>query len=111
MRLSPLDPLDYYFFGGLAMAALVDGRYEEAVEWADRSLREEGTFLVALRVKIAACGLLGKSTEGHQALARILELQPGLTVASFRAYFSGFFAPEAVAVYAEGLRKAGLPEK
>jgi len=109
MRLSPLDRLDYYFFGGLAMAALVDGRYEEAVDWADRSLREEGTFLVALRIKIAACGLLGKSADGHQALARILELQPGLTVASFRAYFSAFFAPEGVAVYAEGLRKAGLP--
>jgi hypothetical protein len=86
------------------------GDTKRAVEWADRSLREEGTFLVALRIKIAACGLLGKSTEGHQALARILEFQPGLTVASFRVYFSGFFAPEVVAVYAEGLRKAGLPE-
>ena len=111
MRLSPLDPLDYYFFGGLAMAALEDGRYEDAVEWADRSLREEGTFLVALRIKVAACGLLGKSAEGHQALARLLEFRPGLTVAIFRAYFSEFFAPEVVAVYAEGLRKAGLPEE
>jgi tetratricopeptide (TPR) repeat protein len=110
MRLSPLDPLDYWFFGGLAMAALLDGRYDEAIEWADRSLQEEGTFLLALRIKIAACGLLGKSTEGHQALARILELQPGLTVASFRAYLSGFIVPEAVAIFAEGLRKAGLPE-
>jgi adenylate cyclase len=45
MRLSPLDPLDYWFFGGLAMAALLDGRYDEAVEWADRSLKRKGHFL------------------------------------------------------------------
>jgi TolB-like protein/class 3 adenylate cyclase len=111
MRLSPLDPLDYYFFGGLAMAALEAGRYEEAVEWADRSLSEEETFLVSLRIKVAACGLLGKLAEGHRSLTQMLELQPGATVASFKAYFSGFFAPEVVALYAEGLRKSGMTEE
>jgi adenylate cyclase len=111
MRLSPLDPLGYYITGGLAFAAFEDGRYETAIEWADQSLREEGTFILALRLKVAACGLLRRSEEGRRALTRLLELHPGLTVASFMAYLSRFVAPEVVAVYAEGLRKAGLPEE
>jgi adenylate cyclase len=111
MRLSPLDPLSYYFSGGLALAAFAGGRYEETIEWADRSLREEGTFLVALRVKLAACGLLERSEEARQALTRLLEVHPGLTVASLRAYLLRFLQPEVVAPYAEGLRKAGLPEE
>jgi adenylate cyclase len=111
MRLSPLDPLSYYFSGGLALAAFADGRYEETIEWADRSLREEETFLVALRVKLAACGLLERSEEARQALTRVLEVHPGLTVASLRAYLSRFLLPEVVAPYAEGLREAGLPEE
>ena len=111
MRLSPLDPLSYYFSGGLALAAFADGQYEETIEWADRSLREEETFLVALRVKLAASGLLERSEEGRQALRRLLELHPGLTVGSLRAYLSRFLQPEVVARYAEGLRKARLPEE
>jgi adenylate cyclase len=111
MRLSPLDPLGYQSAWGLGLAALEDGQYEEAIEWLDRSLREQPTFLAALRGKVVACGLLGWSKEGHEALTRLLELHPGYTVTSFTAYGSRFLAPEAVALFAEGLRKAGLPEE
>src|SRR6516225_9850572 len=37
MRLSPLDPYEYRFCAGLALAHLVARRYEVAVEWVDRS--------------------------------------------------------------------------
>ena len=110
MRLSPLDPLGYQSAWGIGLAALEDGQYEGAIEWLDRSLREQPTFLAALRGKVVACGLLGRSKEGHEALTRLLELHPGYTVASFTAYGSRFMVPEVVALFAEGLRKAGLPE-
>jgi tetratricopeptide (TPR) repeat protein len=42
MRLSPLDPLGYIFTGGLAALHLIAGRYEQAIEWADRSFGKEG---------------------------------------------------------------------
>src|SRR5712691_5517393 len=35
VRLSPLDPLGYFFSGGLALAHLAAGQYQEALEWAD----------------------------------------------------------------------------
>jgi adenylate cyclase len=40
MRLSPLDPLGYLFTCGLAFGHTIARRYEEAMEWVDRSLRE-----------------------------------------------------------------------
>jgi adenylate cyclase len=53
MRLSPLDPLSYFFACCLGLAAFEEGQYERAIEWADRSLREEPTYLAALRIKVA----------------------------------------------------------
>jgi adenylate cyclase len=41
MRLSPLDRHRRNFTTGIARAHLVAGRYEEAVEWAELTLREE----------------------------------------------------------------------
>jgi tetratricopeptide (TPR) repeat protein len=76
MRLSPLDPLGYFLAWCLGLPAFEEGQYERAIEWADRSLREEPTYLAALRIKVAACGLLGKPTEAHQALTQMLELHP-----------------------------------
>ena len=93
------------------MAAFEDGRYGEAIEWADRSLRDQPTHLPALRLKAAACGLLRKLAEAHEALRRLLELHPEYTVATFTTYGLRFMPPEVVALYAEGLRKAGLPEE
>jgi adenylate cyclase len=110
MRLSPLDPLGYQFAWGLGLAAFEEGQYEEAIQWADLSLREEPTALPALRVKVAASSLLNKPAEAQQALRRMLELHSGLTVANYTAYALRFMAPEVVAAVADGLRQAGLPE-
>jgi hypothetical protein len=44
-------------------------------------------------------------------LKRLLEIQPGLTIAGWKTiYGATFLAPELLDVYVEGLRKAGLPE-
>jgi len=110
IRLSPLDPLDYFFSWCLGLAAFEEGQYERAIEWADRSLRDEPFYLAALRIKVAACSLLGRPTEAHLALTRMLELNPGLTTANYTAYALRFNAPEVVMAVAEGLRKGGSPK-
>ena len=111
MRLSPLDPLCYDMMWGLGHAALVDGRYEEAIEWADRCMREEPTYRPAYTVKVAACGALNKTAETKEAAARLVELQPGYTIRSYQASASRFVSPEVVVLVVEGLRKAGVPEE
>ena len=52
MRLSPLDPLGYMFGCGLAFAHTIAGQYEEALMWADRSLRELPRFRPAVNLKV-----------------------------------------------------------
>jgi len=111
IRLSPLDPLGYMFTQLLALAHLAAGRYEEAMEWIDRSLSEQPRFLPAVRLKLVLCGYLGRIEEGNWWLRRVLELHPGLTVAGFGMFATTFFSPELLAIYLEGLRKAGLPEE
>ena len=111
VRLSPLDPLRYFFTVGLALAHVVAGRYEEAVEWADRSLHDAPHFESALRNKVAACAHLGRIEEARNGLKRLLELQPDLTIARFKARYAVTLPPEVLDIYVEGYRKAGLPEE
>jgi len=110
MRLSPLDPLGSRGFTyGLAMAHLAASRYGEAIEWADRSLAAQPDYRPALRVKTICCAYLGRVDEAHSWLSRLLELDPGLTIASYKITLKHFPA-ELQVRHVEGLRKAGLPE-
>jgi TolB-like protein/class 3 adenylate cyclase len=112
IRLSPLDPLAQIFLTALAIAHNAAGRYEEAIEWADRALHAQPRFIVAMRVKLASLGHLGRAEEARDVLERLLALNPGLTIATWRAtYASKAYAPELLALYTDGFRKAGLPEE
>jgi TolB-like protein/class 3 adenylate cyclase len=111
MRLSPLDPEGPGIKSGLAGAHLVAGRYEEALEWADRSLHEQPHFSPALRVKVVSLAQLGRIEEARRWLRTVLELQPGLTIAWYLRYGVRFLPSETLAVIVEAMRKAGLPEE
>jgi hypothetical protein len=63
-----------------------------------------------MRVKVASCAYLGRFEEARVWLNGLLEIQPGFTVAVFKEYF-GSFPPKLMAIFVEGLRKAGLPEQ
>src|SRR6202023_1871728 len=60
MALSPYDPLMYAYSGNAAMAYLVDGQYERAIECALRSLRENRTYTSAHRQLVIALVLAGR---------------------------------------------------
>jgi len=112
MRLSPLDPLGPSFKSALAAAHCFAGRYEEAVEWADRALHEQPRFDPAMAVEMVSCAHLGRIDEAREWLRRRLELQPKLTIAEWRARgVVKFASPELLTRFEEGLRKAGLPEE
>ncbi len=113
MRLSPFDPLGFFFAAGLAFVHLVAGRHEEAIEWADRTLQAQPRYIIAMRLKLVCLAHLGRTEEARDWLARVLVLQPGLTVAAWKASITtmSIFSPELLALYVEGLRKAGVPEE
>jgi adenylate cyclase len=108
IRLSPFDPHSWDFAAGLAHAHLLAGRYEEALEWAEQSLRELPNFAPTIRTMVVSCAHLGRIAEARAWLERLLELQPGLTIAKVKA--SAAYSPEHQSMRVEGFRKAGLPE-
>jgi TolB-like protein len=110
MRLSPVDLDRWCFEGGFALAHLVAGRYEEAIEWANRALDAEPKSAAVVGYKAAACGHLGRVEEGRASIARLRELRSGFTVTSAEKALGKFAAPEVLAIFLEGYRKAGLPE-
>jgi TolB-like protein/class 3 adenylate cyclase len=113
MRLSPLDPLAWIFAAVLAYTFMAAGRYEEAIEWADRTLQAQPRYVVAMRFKLVSLAHLGRIDEARELLKRVLALQPGLTIAAWKASYAtmSIFTPEHLARYVEGLRKAGVPEE
>ena len=110
MRLSPLDPLRRGFIAGVAFAHMFAGRFEQGIDWADRCLREEPRFTLAMRCRMVCCAHLGRIEEAREWLERLLAIQPGLTVAKYQANYGTTFPPDIVAMVIEGLRLAGLPE-
>jgi TolB-like protein len=110
MGLSPLDPLGFLLAGELSLAYLVAGRYEDALEWADRSLRELPRYSPSMRIAVVSCAQLGRIEKARYWLERLRELQPGLTIAGYKA-FAMYYPPAIVAVFVEGFRKAGVPEE
>jgi len=110
MRLSQRSPWTFLSVQAQAFAHLAAGRYEVGLPFADRALRENGG-LPALRFKLSFCGHLGRLDEAKECLRRLRELHPEPTIASVMRDVSRGVAPEIVARMAEGLRKAGVPDK
>ena len=109
-RLSPFDPYTFFICAlNIAFAHLAARRFEQAIEWADRALHDQPRMVTAMRVKVAALAHLGRLDEARAELARVLAIDPKLTIPGFREY-AHFAAPEVLELYVTGLRLAGLPE-
>ena len=108
-RLSPLDPWRYYYDSLCATAALAARDYERAIALAERSLKSNRMHASTLRVIAIASAELGRMEEARATVARLLALEPTLTVAKYRAR-SPAGSYETGAAWAQALRRAGLPE-
>src|SRR5262249_22709048 len=105
-RLSPFDPMAFFYAGGIALAHFSARRFEQTIEWADRALHDQPRLVTAMRVKVAALTHLGRLDEARAELGRVLAIDPKQTIAGFRE-FSHFVAPEVLELYVTGLRLAG----
>ena len=109
-RLSPLDAQTYNKFLAAAFACFTAARYEESLEWTDRTLKAKADYVPAWRMRAACFGLLGRFDEGREAVLRLLSFSPHETQASIRAYYSvSIKKPSAVDAFVEGLRRVGMP--
>ncbi len=109
MRMSPQDPQFFNMHTGMAWAHFVAGRYAESISWAQSALRELPTYVTALRLLAASSALLGRPADAEKAMAMLRRLDPGARVSTIKER-DPLRRPEHLAQFAEGLRKAGLPE-
>jgi hypothetical protein len=72
-----------------------------------QTLAAQPHYRLAMRIKAVCCVYLDRIEEARDWLQRLLELQPGLTIARLKASAANF-SPELLARYVEGLRKGGL---
>jgi hypothetical protein len=98
------------FTCGTAVSHLIAERYEEAADWAERTLRQAPGHTITLLSKAVACAYLDRIEEARAAISEVRELRPWLTIAWFKASATRYL-PEFRARYVDGLRKAGMPEE
>jgi adenylate cyclase len=106
-RLDPIPPQFYYTI--LAIAHRLDGRYEKAIEVADKCLSENPDNLQALLILAASYSFLNRTEEANKASEEILRVSPTFSVGNY-----GMTLPykhqDILDRYVDALRKAGLPE-
>jgi TolB-like protein len=108
IALSPYDPLMYAYSSVAAIAYLIDEQNERAIEYALRSLRENRTYTASYRLLVIALALAGREDEARASVRRLLELEPGLTVAGFRRRYPGSTSSHAD-LFCNALATAGVP--
>jgi tetratricopeptide (TPR) repeat protein len=109
MRLSPQDPQYFAMQAVAALGHFLAGRDQEAHASAQAAQRELPNFTVAAGVAAASAALLGRDADAADAVARLLQIDPERRLSNL-ALWLPFRRPDDMALWTEGLRKAGLPE-
>jgi tetratricopeptide (TPR) repeat protein len=109
MRLSPQDPQIFNMQDGTAAAHFFSGRYADAYLWADMASRKQPYYVFSLSFAAASAALAGNVEGSEKAMARLRQLIPELRLSNLKDLFP-LRRPEDMQRFAQGLRKAGLPE-
>jgi len=105
-RMSPHDPLIAFFYSGMCAAHYFAWRFDEAVEWGRKTIQQRPGFIAGHRILCASLAQAGKTEELRAAMARLLELQPNISIAWLEEHVP--YTPRAIAHFLDGMRKAGL---
>jgi TolB-like protein/Tfp pilus assembly protein PilF len=109
MRLSPLDPEMYRMQAGMAMAHLFAERFDVASSWAEKAYRNLPSFLMVVSIIAASHALAGRQDRAQWAVQHLRQLDPTLRISTLKDWLP-IHRPNDLAIFANGLRKAGLPE-
>jgi TolB-like protein/tetratricopeptide (TPR) repeat protein len=109
LRLSPRDPFAWAIKSGMAAGHFIEGRFAEALDWAEKAQHDNPKFFLPVRIKIAACGHLGRLAEAQDALRAHMETDPDASISKWERVLGAVQSPASES-YVEGLRKAGMPD-
>jgi tetratricopeptide (TPR) repeat protein len=108
--LSPHDPHAFFFDMALMMPYFLKGELDEALTVGRRAVELNPAFTSTYKGYLATLGHLGREQEAQRIRTRLLKLEPGFCVQSALERSPMTQAADLDA-YAEGLRRAGLPER
>jgi len=109
IRLSPRDPMRFLYITQLGMLEYLAGRYDEAVDWKIKAIQANPNYPGLYRALAATHAMRGDLANARAALEKFNRLAPGATISTTLQMIP--FAVQADAQrYAEGLRRAGMPE-
>ena len=108
IKLSPLDPLRYFYESLAATAELSAQHFPKAIELAQKSLRLNRTHTSTLRALAISQWHLGQIEEARATVQELMRLDPAFTVSKYRerspaSEFSTW------KLWSEALRAAGVP--
>ena len=109
VELSPGAPDAYMCLNHIASACFSLRRFDEAAEWAQRSIAAERNFVFSHLFLAVSNAHLGRLDAARAAMKRVLEIRPDFTI-TIKSYPAMRF-PERRALMIEGLRLAGMPER
>jgi TolB-like protein/Flp pilus assembly protein TadD len=107
-RLSPFDPLNFWYWTVAGIAHFVAGRYEEAVPWLRKARGENARFCPCHRTLTASLALLGRMDEAREAARDLLSVEPSFRVSAFASWYP-LRDDEDLSRLVAGLLGAGLP--
>lgn len=108
IRLSPHDPFRWAFYSYRSLAHLFRSEFEDAAYWARKSVQVPNAQYWARAHLVAALGHLGDEAKARSAAEDLLRIKPEFTVEFAREHLFYLKRPEQMAMYLEGLKKAGV---
>jgi TolB-like protein/class 3 adenylate cyclase len=108
LRLSPLDPMKYYFQSFAATALLAGQQAERSEALARMSIKGQRGHASTWRTLAYALVLQDKLDQAREAVQQLLAIEPSYTITAFWRRFPGRDGPMAQP-WADALAKAGLP--
>jgi tetratricopeptide (TPR) repeat protein len=109
VELNPNDMGVHWELTGIAHIQIIQGRYEDALVFAGRSLAANPGYDPTHWMLIAANAYLGRMDVARRCVEGLQSISPGVTLSRIRR---GQHArdPHRIDVVIEGIRMAGLPE-
>jgi len=93
---------------GIANAHFLAGRYEEGCLWAKTAAHQNPNYVGAHRMMMACHAMAGRIEEARRAWAIARQLYPGQRISTVMKRWP--LPPKDLQLYAEGFRRAGMPE-
>jgi adenylate cyclase len=108
LQLSPYDPMAFNCDMGIGCAHFIAKRYDQAAQWQEKGFIAKPSATWVHRTLAPSYALAGDVDRARASVRELVKNYPGITISDILEAMA--FSKEAMSRFAEGLRKAGLPE-